>query len=168
MKSQYSSLTDHKTADWSNWAEISVECWNFQIFSSPTNCCTLPIIWILFAILAKIPWIVQENIRNLGNYQFISKLMIFLRTKLNSGANLFRIKVLVDQKFNDVISILNNPSITFSQCGGIICKEQWTNLPLINKDFWPIVIKKCSSRDSFYWLMLILLKITPDLINLTK
>ena len=39
------------------------------------------------------------------NYQFISKLMIFSRTKLNSGANLFRIKVLVDQKFNDVISI---------------------------------------------------------------
>ena len=81
----------------------------------------------------------QENIRNLGNYQFISKLMIFSRTKLNSGANLFRIKVLVDQKFNDVISILNNPSITFSKCGGIICKEQWTNLSLINKDFWPIV-----------------------------
>ena len=83
--------------------------------------------------------IVQENIRNLGNYQFISKLMIFSRTKLNSGAYLFGIKVLVDQKFNDVISILNNPSITFSKCGGIICKEQWTNLSLINKDFWPIV-----------------------------
>ena len=81
----------------------------------------------------------QENIRNLGNYQFISKLMIFSRTKLNSGAYLFGIKVLVDQKFNDVISILNNPSITFSKCGGIICKEQWTNLSLINKDFWPIV-----------------------------
>ena len=108
------------------------------------------------------------NIRNVENYQSISKLMIFSRTKLNSGANLFRIKVLVDQKFNDVISILNNPSITFSQCGGIICKEQWTNLSLKNKDFWPIVIKKCSSRDSFYWLMLILLKITPDLLNLIK
>ena len=65
--------------------------------------------------------------------------MIFSRTKLNSSAYLFGIKVLVDQKFNDVISILNNPSITFSKCGGIICKEQWTNLSLINKDFWPIV-----------------------------
>ena len=90
----------------------------------------------------------QENIRNLGNYQFISKLMIFSRTKLNSGANLFRIKVLVDQKFNDVISILNNPSITFSKCGGIICKEQWTNLSLINKDFWPIVKVEKILKDS--------------------